>query len=100
MFAWCGGRREDYALNHPSTALLAIEVAVTTEELDRAKASLYAEAGVEEYWIALAGRSQVQVHTAPREGAYTRQRLYTCNETLVSETLPELRVELARLFGV
>ena len=51
-------------------------------------------------WIVLAGRSQILVHTLPLEGAYTRQRLYTRDETLVSETLPALRVELSKLFDV
>src|SRR4051812_1672127 len=44
------GRREDFRDVHPSTAELVIEVAVTSEALDRINATLYAEAGVKEYW--------------------------------------------------
>ena len=44
------GHDEDYA-DHPTTALLVIEVSDTTLRLDRRKAGLYASAGVPEYWI-------------------------------------------------
>lgn len=37
--------------DHPTTALLIIEVSDTSVRLDRRKASLYAAAGVPEYWI-------------------------------------------------
>jgi Uma2 family endonuclease len=92
------GSREDYRRAHPSTALLAIEIAVTFEELDRAKAAIYAEAGVQEYWIVLAERAQIEAHTFPREGSYTQLRRYSRGETLVSLALPTLSVELETLF--
>jgi Uma2 family endonuclease len=41
--------------SHPSTAELVIEV--SSAELNRANASLYAEAGVKEYWIVLANKN-------------------------------------------
>jgi hypothetical protein len=40
------GPDEAFTLTHPTTALLVIEVAVTSEALDRAMAAIYAEAGV------------------------------------------------------
>src|SRR5262245_10736836 len=41
------GRREDYATNHPRTAVLIVEVCDTTLTSDRTrKASLYARAGL------------------------------------------------------
>ena len=46
-----GGPR-DYLAAHPSRPALVVEVAVTSLALDRGeKASLYARAGVEDYWI-------------------------------------------------
>ncbi len=45
------GSHFDYK-DHPTTALLVIEVANTSLEYDRKrKASLYAEAGIPDYWI-------------------------------------------------
>ena len=46
------GSPRDYELEHPTTAVLVVEVADTTLMFDRTtKASLYASAGVPEYWI-------------------------------------------------
>ncbi len=93
------GQRSDYRTAHPATALLAIEVAVTSAVLDREKAALYAEANVQEYWIVLANDASIEVHTAPSAGRYTQHRVYTRGETLFSVSLPALRVELDALFA-
>jgi Uma2 family endonuclease len=46
------GTIRDYEKHHPSTALLVVEVSETTLRFDRqVKASLYAWAGIPEYWI-------------------------------------------------
>ena len=44
-----------------------MEVAVSSRGLDREKASLYAEAGIKEYWILLAGEKAVEVYTEPQD---------------------------------
>lgn len=46
------GRPFDYAREHPTTALLVVEVADATLRFDRTvKAGLYASTGIQEYWI-------------------------------------------------
>ena len=92
------GREEDHIATHPTTALLAVEVAVTSLDLDREKAVLYAEANISEYWIVIGERKVVEVYTAPQDGIYTQRRLYTCVETIKSSALPGLTVDLAALF--
>src|SRR5215472_1982750 len=47
------GADRDFIQVHPNTAELVIEVAVSSPALDRANASLYAEARVAKYWIVL-----------------------------------------------
>ncbi len=93
------GHEDDYNLFHPTTALLVIEVAVTSVALDREKAALYAEANVQEYWIVLANDETIEVHTAPAEGRYTHHRIYARGEILLSVALPALRVEIDALFA-
>ncbi len=44
------GTIEDYS-DHPTTAILVVEVSDSSLRLDRRKAALYAWAGVGEYWI-------------------------------------------------
>lgn len=45
------GSLNDFRHAHPTTAELVIEVAISTVELDRQKAAIYAAAGVAEYCI-------------------------------------------------
>lgn len=44
------GPEESYRTTHPTTAALVVEIAVSSLEIDRVKAQIYAEAGVLECW--------------------------------------------------
>lgn len=63
------GSRQDYD-DKPTTAALVVEVAVTSLAADRAKAALYAEASVGEYWIVLAEVGHVEVYRGLESGVY------------------------------
>src|ERR1041385_2338487 len=52
----------DYETEHPRTASLIIEVSDTTLKKDRAKAAMYANAGIGEYWIVNLTARTVEVH--------------------------------------
>lgn len=93
------GRRADFRDAHPTTAELVVEVAVTSEALDRVNAGLYAEAGVNEYWIILANRRQVEVYRRPVAGEYCERQIVAGDEELVCATLPTVRVSLPALFA-
>jgi Uma2 family endonuclease len=61
------GTRDDYATRHPRTAVLVVEVSDTTLGSDRTrKASLYARAGIEDYWIVNLVDLQIEVYRQPR----------------------------------
>ena len=55
---------------HPVTALLAVEVAVSSLALDRTKALAYARAGIPRYWIVDLPRGRVIEHTGPGPDGY------------------------------
>ena len=76
------GTRQDYGERKPSTAELVVEVAVSSLAADREKAALYAEAGVDEYWIVLAEAGQVEVYRRPEAGVYGERRTYGRAETI------------------
>jgi Uma2 family endonuclease len=60
-----GGPR-DYLASHPSRPALVVEVALTSLALDRGeKASLYARAGVGDYWIVNLVDSVLEVYREP-----------------------------------
>ena len=61
-----GGPR-DYLSSHPSRPALVVEIALTSLALDRGeKASLYARAGVEDYWIVNLVDNTLEVYRDPR----------------------------------
>jgi len=60
----------DYLDGHPRTARLIVEVAETSLARDRAKARLYASAGVAEYWIVNLAEQLIEVHRGPRADDY------------------------------
>lgn len=92
------GPASAYRTAHPSTAALVIEVSVSSQEIDRVKAQIYAEAGVPEYWIVCPEQKQVEVYRQPSSQGYEEQRMTALPSTLTSSALPEVKVELASLF--
>ena len=93
------GEESDFDAKHPTTAELVVEVAVSSAALDRENASLYAEAGVREYWIVLGEERRIEVYRQPENGVYRQKRLCAVGETLVSASVPGLQVALAEWFA-
>jgi Uma2 family endonuclease len=62
---------------HPSTALLVVEVAVTSHRLDRGrKAERYAQAAIPSYWLVDVPGRAVEVRTQPGAHGYERCEIY------------------------
>jgi len=60
------GHVRDYKDAHPTTAALIVEVAETSLEYDRTiKGSLYAKAGIADYWIVNLNDRQLEVYRTP-----------------------------------
>ena len=93
------GTHEDYLRVHPITALLAVEVAVTSPDDDRAMAEIYAEAGVGEYWVVLPKERAIEVFRQPEGLAYREVRRYEFADELACSTVPGVKVVLADLFA-
>jgi Uma2 family endonuclease len=80
----------DYDTEHPRTALLVIEVSDTTLRRDRGKASVYAAAGVGEYWIVNVGARTVEVYSSAEGDRYAEARTLRPGDTLRPATLPDV----------
>ena len=93
------GQDDDFTAEHPHTALLVVEVAVSSTAEDRELAALYAEAGVAEYWIVLPAAQGIEVYRQPENGRYREMRLYTGSDTLDCVSVPGVRVALGELFA-
>jgi Uma2 family endonuclease len=79
------GGHEQYRQRHPrgSEALLVIEVAWSSQAVDRAKAAIYARAGVPVYWLIDVPARRVEVHSSPEPlGGYALTTLVNSGDTL------------------
>jgi len=101
------GKPSDYRAHHPTTALLVIEIADTSLEYDRTeKMSLYAAAGILEYWIVNLVERCVEVYREPASPAagtafnarYRALRYYGLDETVQPLFEPTLAIPVRALF--
>jgi Uma2 family endonuclease len=87
------GHARDYAGRHPELALLVVEVADSSVVQDRlTKASLYAAAGVPEYWLVDLVQDVVVVARSPERAArrYADVTVARRGDTITSAALPGL----------
>ncbi len=90
----------DYREQHPSRALIVIEVADSSLTLDRGeKAELYARAGIPEYWIVDVGRRLLEVHTDAVAGVYTRVVPYSRKDVVSPRAFPEVSIRVDAILG-
>ena len=77
------GSEADYLARHPlgRECRLAVEVADSSMPRDLFKARLYAEAGVEEYWIVAVDAGEILIHREPSAGGYRSIRAASEAET-------------------
>lgn len=91
------GQMSDYN-NHPTTARLVVEVAVSSVSEDRDMAEIYAEAGVEEFWIVNGAERCIEVYRKPVAGRYEETSRVAEGGVLECSSLPAVRVNVTELF--
>lgn len=83
----------------PTTALLVVEVAQTSQVRDREKARDYAAADVLDYWIVDLEARSVTVHRQPVAGRYAEVATFVDGD-VVAPLVPEARpVDVSELLG-
>jgi Uma2 family endonuclease len=93
------GRRSEFLKAHPNTAMLVVEVAVSSEALDRLKLEIYAEAGVPECWLVFPETQSLERHTKLMDGAYRNIQRAAFPARLESTVFPEVHLPPPDLFG-
>ena len=82
------------------TGLLIVEIADSSARRDREKALLYAQIGVDEYWIADLGADLVLVHRGPGPDGYADVRAAQRGEVLRPVAVPDApEIDVAGLLG-
>jgi Uma2 family endonuclease len=89
------GNAADWIRAHPTTAALVIEIAITSADIDEGKASIYAEAGIPEYWIVRPDLRTVTVYRDPMADGYRARTVLSDHETLRCAGLPEVEIAVA-----
>ncbi|MBK9031489.1 MAG: Uma2 family endonuclease [Myxococcales bacterium] len=90
--------RQPYRDAHPAAAALVIEVADTSIDDDLgAKAALYAESAVDEYWVIDLVRRVVVVHRDRAVGAWTSITTHAAEAAVAPVALPRPPLSLAEL---
>jgi Uma2 family endonuclease len=84
-------------LKHPTTAELVIEIAINTQQRDRSKAGLYAEAGVKEYWLVEPEAGVISLYTVPGSAGYAKCRSFASRDLVTSTVIPAFNVTLEDL---
>jgi len=92
------GCRDDFRACHPSSALLVVEVAITTAELDQAKSAIYAQAGIEQYVLMIPEQKQVIVFEKCQGTSYTVRRALGPTDSLLVPGICNASLELCRLY--
>lgn len=95
-------RTDEYADAHPTRGdvLLLIEVAVSSLSYDRdVKLPLYARAGIPESWLVTLDAEAVERHAEPSPEGYRRIDRFGRGETIVSLTVPGLRIPVDDILG-
>ena len=93
------GKLEDYDQDHPTTALLVVEVADSSLAHDKErKIPLYARCGIPEAWLLNVQAKTLEVHRDPGEGRYRSQQILRIGDTVSPLARPEARIAVADLF--
>lgn len=92
------GNESDFRDHHPNTAEMVIEVSINTEDRDRSKAAIYAEAQVGEYWLVLPGKKQILIYSQSNGREYEQRRTVT-QGIAESEIVVGLSVSVPDVFG-
>jgi Uma2 family endonuclease len=87
-------RDDDYLESHPTgrDAALVVELAWSSQRIDRRKASVYAAGNVAIYWLVDLAARKLELRTTPVAGAYTVTRILGEDDVV---ELPESDARLA-----
>lgn len=93
------GALEDYDQNHPTTALLVVEVADSSLAHDKdLKIPLYARCGIPEAWLVNVPAKTLEIFRDSERGRYRSHQILRIGDTVSPLSRPEARIAIADLF--
>jgi len=92
------GNEIDFITRHPATALLVIEVSVSSTTMDIEKADIYAEAEIPEYIIIDADEKKMIRFTNPTEKKYLTKQSYNFTDMISLKKFPQISFSLSQFW--
>jgi Uma2 family endonuclease len=91
----------DYRTQHPTAALLVIEVALSSVRKDRdVKRSIYARAAIPEFWLIDVKDGTLEVFRLPAGSEYQDVQLLTAGAHVEPQLFPDLVLSVAEMLGL
>ncbi|MEZ6131651.1 MAG: Uma2 family endonuclease [Planctomycetaceae bacterium] len=98
--AWMKARDYRQRRPEPEDVLLLIEVAESSLGKDRhLKGKLYAESGIQDYWIVDLNSGRIEVYRRPDAGLFLSHETYGRGETVSPLILPDVKLDVAGIVG-
>ncbi|MBM83596.1 MAG: hypothetical protein CMJ78_23810 [Planctomycetaceae bacterium] len=98
--AWVAAKSYRKERPRGEDVLLIIEVAESSLRTDRTlKAKLYAEAGVQDYWIVNLNEVCIEVYRQPHDGQYQDKTIYKLGDTVHPLAFPDVSLDVAKPFA-
>jgi Uma2 family endonuclease len=95
------GTPRDYYASHPTGAALVLEVTDTSQSHDRKrKPRLYAEAGIQDYWIVNLTRDVLEVYRNPVGAAYRTRLVLRRGERIAPLARSDAPIAVADLLPI
>jgi Uma2 family endonuclease len=94
-------KAKDYRKRHPQArdVLLLIEVADSSLHEDLGEmATLYAQAGIKDYWVVNIPDLCIEVLRQPKRGCYNERRAYQVGQTVSPLAFPRVQLSVSGLF--
>jgi Uma2 family endonuclease len=95
-------RDDFYAKQHPEPkdVLLVIEISDSTLNYDReVKKEIYAEAGIDEFWLINLKLNTVETYSNPSNGTYYQMRIFERGEIIQAKNIAGVSLEVNKIFG-
>lgn len=94
--------RKDYSRQHPEPrdVFLLIEVAEDSLRYDLGeKAKLYADSGIQEYWVVDVDQQAIHVHRQPQASGYASVTVFVEDQIVTALQFSQITLTATQLFG-
>lgn len=91
------GSPGDHISSHPASAVQIVQVSEMSLSRDREKASLYARAGIPDYWILVLGGRKLEALRDPQGGIYRSRTVLNAADRISPLASPEATISVGEL---